>query len=258
MNELLVRGIDAHDGVNNLLDFVIEHHGGIDRWYEASTVSATVHVHGGFWGFKGQPDRLGVELVTADIHRQRITMTPFGDGSSLKFDAGLDRVRIIGSRDEVQDELTAPRRSMAGYIGDTQWSATQTGYFISYATWMYLLEPFLFTLPGVRTREIAPWSEVGETWRRLEVTFPHQIATHSTVQTYYFDSDTGLQRRMDYSPDVNGHPLVAHYTSEHHDFGGLIVPTRRRVLIRNDEGVADQSFCSILLDVSEVQLKKCL
>lgn len=243
-------------GVNNLLDFIIERHGGIDRWYEASTVSATVHVHGGFWAFKGQPDRLGVELVTADIHRQRITMTPFGEGSSLEFDAGLDRVRIIGSRDEVPDELTAPRRSMAGYIGDTQWSATQTGYFISYGTWMYLLEPFLFTLSGVRTREIAPWSEVGETWRRLEVTFPDQIATHSNVQTYYFDSDTGLQRRIDYSPDVNGKPLVAHYTSEHHEFGGLIVPTRRRVLIRNDKGVADQSRCAILLDVSEVQLKK--
>jgi hypothetical protein len=241
---------------NDLLDFVIESHGGIDRWHEASTVSASVHVHGGFWAFKGQPDRLGVESVTADIHRQRITMRPFGDGCSLEFDAGLDRVRIIGSRGEVQEELTAPRRSMAGYTRDIQWSATQTGYFISYATWMYLLEPFLFTLPGVRTREIEPWSEVGEIWRRLEVTFPDEVATHSSVQTYFFDSDTGLQRRMDYSPDVNGNPLVAHYTSEHHDFGGLIVPTRRRVLIRNDEGVADQSFCAILIDVGEVRLNK--
>jgi hypothetical protein len=88
------------------------------------------------------------------------------------------------------------------------------------------------------------------------VTFPNEITSHSTVQTYCFDSDTGLQRRIDYSPDVAGNPLVAHYTSEHHDFGGLIVPTRRRVLIRNGEGVADQSFCPILLDVSEVQFNK--
>jgi hypothetical protein len=215
-----------------------------------------VRVYGGFWAFKEQPDRLGVESVTADIHRQRITMTPFGHGSSLEFDAGLNRVCITGSRSEVQDELAEPRRSVAGYTGDTKWSATQTGYFISYATWIYLLEPFLFTLPGMRTREIESWSEVGETWRRLEVAFPDDIAPHSTVQTYYFASDTGLQRRVDYSPDVNGNPLVAHYTSEHHDFGGLIVPTRRRVLIRNEEGVADQSFCAILLDVSEVGLNK--
>jgi len=76
------------------------------------------------------------------------------------------------------------------------------------------------------------------------------------VQTYYFDADTGLQRPMDYSPEVNGKPLVAHYTSEHHSFGGLIVPTRRRVLIRNNEGVADQRFCAILLDVRGLRLNK--
>jgi len=74
---------------NDLLDFVIERHG------EASTVSATVHVRGGFWAFKGHADRLGGESVTADIHRQRITMTRFGDGRSLEFGAGLDRVRIV-------------------------------------------------------------------------------------------------------------------------------------------------------------------
>ena len=78
--------------MNDLLDFIIERHGGIDRWREASTLSATVHVYGRFWAFKGQPDRLGVESVTADIPRQRITMTPFGDGSSLEFEAGRDRV----------------------------------------------------------------------------------------------------------------------------------------------------------------------
>ncbi len=241
--------------MNDLLDFVIERHGGIDRWREPSTISATVHVHGGSWAFKGQADRLGVESVTADIHQQRITMKPFGLGLILEFNAGLDWVRITGSGGEVKDELITPRRSMAGYTGDARWSATQTGYFISYATWMYLLEPFLFTLPGIETREIEPWSEVGETWRRLEVTFPKEIAAHSTVQTYYFDADTGLQRRMDYSPDVNGKPLVAHYTTEHRDFG-LIVPTRRRVLLRNEKGIADQSFCAILLDVSEVRLNR--
>src|SRR5499433_80001 len=73
--------------MNDLLDFIIERHGGIDRWREASTLSATVHVYGRFWAFKGQPDRLGVESVTADIHLQRIMMTPVGRGLNLEFDA---------------------------------------------------------------------------------------------------------------------------------------------------------------------------
>jgi hypothetical protein len=118
---------------------------------------------------------------------------------------------------------------MAGFTGDTPWTPTQTGYFNSYGTWIYLLEPFLLTLPGVQTREIEPWSEARETWRRLEVTFPDTIASHSRVQTYYFGAATAMQRRVDYSPDVNGRPPAAHYTLERHVFDGLVVPARRRV-----------------------------
>jgi len=45
--------------------------------------------------------------------------------------------------------------------------------------WNYLTEPFVFTYPGVETREIEPWREDGETWRRLTVTFPETIANHN-------------------------------------------------------------------------------
>lgn len=131
---------------------------------------------------------------------------------------------------------------------------TQMGYFISYAIWLYLAEPLLFTLPGVKVREVEPWEEDGETWRRLEVTFPDTIASHSTVQTYYFDSVTGLQRRMDYDVEVNGWAEVAHYTSEHKDFDGLVAPTRRRVLLRDKDNVGLHNFAAILLDVDDVRL----
>lgn len=87
--------------MNDLLDFVTEAHGGTGRWHQASAIAATVHVYGDFWAFKGQLDRLGWESVTGDIHRQRITMTPFGDGSSLEFDSGFDRVRITGPGGDV-------------------------------------------------------------------------------------------------------------------------------------------------------------
>jgi hypothetical protein len=240
--------------MSDLVDFVIDRHGGLHRWEHAASVSAQVHVHGGFWGFKGQPDLLGHELVTADIHRQHIAMRPFDSARTLQFDGVADRVEITDRDGRVVDELTAPRASMAGYAGDTPWTPTQTGYFISYASWMYLLEPLVFTLPDVETREIEPWAEDGEIWRRLEVTFPETIASHSTVQTYYFDSKTGLQRRMDYDVEVNGWANVAHYTSEHRAFGEMIVPTRRRVLLRNEQNVADHGSAAILLDVGHVRL----
>lgn len=240
--------------MSDLIEFVLDAHGGERRWQQATSVSAQVHVRGPFWASKGQPDLLGRESVVADVHRQRIAMTPVGAGGTLEFDGSTDRVTITGRDGHAVDELAAPRTSMAGFTGGTAWTRTQAGYFISYATWTYLVEPFLVTLPGVQAREIETWSEVGETWRRLEVHFPDTVHTHSRVQTYYFDADTGLQRRVDYSPDVNGNPPVAHYTSEHHDFGGLIVPTRRRVLLRRDDGTAIQESAAILLDVDDVRL----
>ncbi len=241
--------------MTGLVDFVLAQHGGVQRWEGAEAISAKVHIYGVFWPFKGQRDLLGVETVTADLKRQRISMRPFGEGRTLRFDAVEDLVVITDVDGTVVDRLSKPRASMAGYQEDTQWSPTQMGYFISYATWIYLAEPILFTLPGVETREIEPWEEDGETWRRLEVTFPETIASHSTVQTYYFDSVTGLQRRMDYDVEVNGWANVAHYTSEHKNFDGLIVPTRRRVLRRNEEDIADHSLAAILLDVDGVRLQ---
>ena len=239
--------------MNDLLEFVLAKHGSAQPWEGAPSVSAKVRVHGVFWPFKGQPDLLGDVTVTADLARQRISITPFGPGRTLHFDAARDLVTITDGAGTVVDSLSEPRRSMADYQGDTQWSPTQMGYFISYATWTYLAEPLLFTLPGVQTREIDPWDEDGETWRRLEVTFPDSIHSHSTVQTYYFESETGLQRRMDYDVEVNGWAEVAHYTSEHKDFQGLPAPTRRRVLLRDKDNNAIHSFAAILLDLHDLR-----
>ena len=116
-----------------------------------------------------------------------------------------------------------PRASFAGYEVTTPWDALQVAYFISYACWNYLTAPFLFTYPGVETRELEPWQEDGETWRRLHVTFPRSIATHSTEQVFYYGADF-MQRRMDYAVEVNGDVLVAQYQYEPKNFPGARLP----------------------------------
>jgi hypothetical protein len=72
------------------------------------------------------------------------------------------------------------RASFGGYEITTPWDALQVGYFISYACWNYLTAPFLFTHPGVETRELEPGQEDGETWLRLHVTFPRPITLDIT------------------------------------------------------------------------------
>ena len=97
-------------------------------------------------------------------------------------------------------------------------------YFTSAAVWNYLTEPFVFAQSGVEAREITPWTEGGQTWRRLAVKFPKTIANHNADQVFYYD-DAYMQRRMDYSPDVTGKPPVAHYMHDHKTFDGFVFPT---------------------------------
>ncbi len=103
-------------------------------------------------------------------------------------------------------------------------------------------------------RDVEPWEEDGETWRRHEATFPDTIASHSTVQMYYFDSVTGLQRHMDYNVEVNGRAEVAHYTSEHKDIDGPVAPARRPVLPWDKDNVGLRNSAAILLDGNDARL----
>jgi hypothetical protein len=76
--------------------------------------------------------------------------------------------------------------------------------------------------------EIEPWEEDGEIWRRLKVTSPDNIASHTREQATYFGSD-GLLRRHDYAVDVLSGAKGAHYIGDYRDHGGILMPHRRRV-----------------------------
>ena len=69
--------------------------------------------------------------------------------------------------------------------------------------WTYLNTPFLYTTTGFTTEEIAPIDVDGETWRRLKVTFPEHIKTHTREQFSCFGLD-GLLRRHDFTIDILG------------------------------------------------------
>jgi hypothetical protein len=150
------------------------------------------------------------------------------------------------------EELLQPRDSFKGHSVDTPWSRLQLAYFAGYAMWTYLNTPFLFASAGVETEEVEPWRENGETWRRLKVTFPPNIASHSTVQTFYFDA-AGLLRRHDYDAEVLGGIPAAHYVYQHKEFSGILVPTKRRVLRRGADGTFIPDPLIVSIDLSAVE-----
>jgi hypothetical protein len=68
------------------------------------------------------------------------------------------------------------------------------------------------------------------------------------------DDDKFMQRRMDNLPDVIGNPRIAHYTHDPKTFDGFVFPTRRVVHLRDENGIANQTFAAITVDVSTIAL----
>ena len=64
-----------------------------------------------------------------------------------------------------------------------------------------------------------------------------------------------IQRRMDYSPDVTSSPPIAHYTHQPKTFDRLVFPTRRRVVLHDGDGIADQRFVAITFDIETICLE---
>jgi hypothetical protein len=154
----------------------------------------------------------------------------------------------------VLDERADPRDSFAGHVLETPWDKLQLVYFAGYAMWTYLTAPFSFGTPGFHTEELAPWQEDGQTWRRLKVTFPDQIATHSKEQTFYFDSD-GLVKRHDYTAEVIGAGPAAHYCAEYQEFNGIMVPTKRRVYAIDTDGTVNPEPLLVSIDLDQIKFE---
>jgi hypothetical protein len=216
--------------MNELLEMAVKAHGGMARWQQVKRIHLQLSITGFLFAVKGLPDGMSNILMSIDTGEQAVTMTPYA-----RFDR---RGRYTPSRVWIEDragalveELNSPRQSFDGHNTlEDQWTQLQRLYFTAYAFWNYLTTPFLFTQPGFETQELSTHLENGQTWRRLRVQFPPNIAAHCREQTYYFNSD-GLLQRVDYVTDVAG-GVGSHYCFDHVDYDGIVIPTLRRVVPR--------------------------
>jgi hypothetical protein len=238
--------------MKNLVELAIDAHGGLDRWEHYRTLSADLVVGGVLWPLKGQSDVLAEATVTVGLTDQWASHRPFG-APDRKSRFEPHRVAIETDDGAVLEELDEPRASFAGHQLETQWNRLQLAYFAGYAMWGYLNLPFALARPDVHSEELSQWEEDGERWRRLKVTFPETIATHSKEQTLYFDRN-GLLKRHDYDVDIAGGSSAAHYVGDYQAYSGLMFPTRRRVFPRLPDGKAMAEPLLVSIDLSNIVL----
>src|SRR5258708_14376416 len=163
------------------------------------------------------------------------------------------RVALDDTSCKVVEELLQPRSSFKGHTLETSWSDLQLASFVGCAMWTYMNTPFFLARSDVESKEIEPWQEASETWRRLKVRFPADIATHSTEQTLYFDQK-GLLKRHDYDVEISGGTPAAHYVSDLREFYGIVFPTKRRIFPRQPDGRSAPEPLVVSIDLDQFVL----
>jgi hypothetical protein len=212
---------------NELLDLVIKSHGGLERWNQLKQVKLNLNTGGYIWAVKGHEGALSNINIIVNLHKQSSVQEKlFSEGLRSTFEP--KRVMLTTQDGDLVEELVNPLESFKGLTWETHWSRLQFVYFTTYATYTYFTTPFNFTLPGVTTKEIEPWAEAGELWRRLEVIFPDSFVTHNKRQVFYFD-ENGLLKRHDYWAESLGGAGAAHYVFEYKEFNGIKIPTRHNI-----------------------------
>ncbi len=239
--------------MSDLLETVIEAHGGLERWNQLDSVSARLIQGGVLWELKGQAGVLDDVVVTASLHQERVSHRPFG-AADRHSSFTPERVAIESDDGTVFEALIQPRDSFAGHTPETPWSTLQLAYFVGTAMWTYLTQPFTFTMPGFQTSELEPWDEDGQRWRRLRVSWPSYLATHSTEQTLYVGED-GLLARHDYNVEISGGTNAAHYVSDYDDVAGIRLATKHRIFLRAADGQSLAEPLVVSIDLSEIELR---
>jgi hypothetical protein len=237
--------------MSELLDLAVRAHGGLERWSTVKSVKVAASITGEIWYVKGKPDCLKDVVVTCDAKVERLVMDfPGQDKRSIFEPERVVIEKVDGTLVEARDD---PEKSFEGHKRETPWDDLHVAYFSGEALWTYLTTPFLYTYAGFKSEEIASIEVEGETWRRLKVTFPDSVKSHTREQISCFGPD-GLLRRHDYRVDVLGGSPGLNYASDYRSVDGIVFPTKRRVYGYEGDYQLVKEPLLVAIDMGEIAL----
>ena len=219
----------ADNDVQKIIEKIFDSHGGAARWRKLESIEAIISVRGFLFKAKRRPvlNRVRVRAFTRE---PRFTFYDYPrSGRNSEF-IGNEEVRITDADNQVLTNRLQPRSAMRRIRRQLYWDALDFTYFGGYATWNYLVTPFLFLSNDFYFEKIEPVFADPEYPLQLQVLFPRDLPTHCKKQTFYFDRDY-LLRRLDYTAEVVSRwAHAAHLCENYREFDGFKIPTKRRVL----------------------------
>jgi len=237
--------------MNELLHLAVKAHGGLGRWNQVKAIKVAASITGAIWFVKGKGDFLKNVVLTADTRKEYLTVDFPGQNKRAVFEP--NRVAIeseVGTLIEARED---PEKSFAGQQRETPWDDIEVTYFVGEALWTYLNTPFLYTHEGFVTEEISSIQVAGETWRRLKVTFPDSVKSHTKEQISCFGPD-GLLRRHDYRVDILGGATGLNYASDYRNVDGITIPAKRRVYAYEGDYQLVKEPLLVAIDMAEISL----
>ena len=237
--------------MTDLLQLALGAHGGLDRWNKVKAIRVAASITGAIWYVKDKPDFLKDVILTVETRTERVLVEFPGQDKRAVFTP--DRIMIEtadGSPIEVRDN---PEESFTGQQRETPWNDIHVIYFVGEALWTYLNIPFLYTYDGFKSEEISSIQVDGETWRRLKVTFPDSVKSHTTEQISCFGPD-GLLRRHDYTVDILGGATGLNYASDYRNVDGIVIPAKRRVYAYEGDYQLVKEPLLVAIDMGEIKL----
>jgi hypothetical protein len=237
--------------MGELLDLAVTAHGGLHRWNDINTIKAAASITGAIWLVKGKPDYLKNVVLTAETRNERVTIDFPGQDKRAIFQPNRVLIeKLDGTLIEARDD---PEKSFAGQQRETPWDDIHVAYFCGEAMWTYLTIPFLYTYSGFQTEEIAPLKLETETWRRLQVTFPDDVKSHTRQQISCFGAN-GWLRRQDYTVDVLGGAPGLNYALDYRNVDGIVFPTKRRVFAYEGDYQPVKEPLLVAIDMGAIKL----
>jgi hypothetical protein len=237
--------------MGELLDLALKAHGGLERWNEVKTIKVAASITGAIWHVKGKPDFLKNVILTVETRSERVTIDFLGEEKRAMFQP--QRVVIEKTDGTLIEARDNPEKSFEGQTRETPWDDIQAAYFCGEAMWTYLTVPFLYTYAGFQSEEIAPLKLETETWRRLKVTFPDNVTSHTREQISCFGKN-GLLRRQDYTVDILGGATGLNYAFDFRNIDGIVIPTKRRVFAYEGDYEPVKEPLLVAIDMGEITL----
>lgn len=192
-------------------------YGGQAAWTGATTVESTVTVGGLLFQLKGINIPAHAKIMV-DVQRPHTVIAPVDESGDIGVLDGFS-VTIMASDGRILEQRADAREHLQNASLATKWDRLNLMYFLGYAFWGY------YTLPYQLMRSDIEWTELGD--GVLQADFGTDLPVHSRIQRFWFDTNSGLLRRNDYTPvAADPNARVANVVFEHGVSNGIPYPSK--------------------------------